>query len=121
MTTRLRQLIRLVMVGKLATGGNPAAPRVARLPTYACDRLRPIVGPMREHEIAILIDALRPYCTDLSEEDLLHAAERFLDYLDLTVDFYERHYSNSTLTEGTSRGTVEETSSTLEQTNIPYP
>ena len=76
---------------------------------------------MRDHEIAVVIDALRPYCADLSETELSEAAERFLDYLDLSIEFYERHYSNATLTEGASGGTVEENQSISPQTNIPSP
>jgi len=76
---------------------------------------------MRDREISILINALRPYCADLSETDLAAAAERFLDYLDFTVDFHERHYRASALTEPRPGGTVEESSSTPQQANIPHP
>jgi hypothetical protein len=76
---------------------------------------------MRDHEISILIDALRPYCLDLSEKELSEAAERFLDYLDLSMDFYERRCSDTTLTEGVCDGTVEENQSIRPPTIIALP
>ena len=72
---------------------------------------------MREEEIAMLIDALRPFCGNLCDPELRLAAERFLDYLDLTVDFHWRHFSNTVLTDKPARGTVEEYPALETETN----